>query len=125
MATFIIIILYIVFFKAPKSLRFFEKNQDFFRIFVQEENRWLVRSRLAKSAIAQRQKDFSIELIREAQAEGLLRKDVEARQVCEMLESIIVSFIFNRWQDKPQQERDLKAITAIIVDLFINGTKKR
>lgn len=108
-----------------ERLRFFEKNQDFFRIFVQEENRWLVRSRLAKSAIAQRQKDFSIELIKEAQAEGLLRKDVEARQVCEMLESIIVSFIFNRWKDNPQQERDLKAITAIIVDLFINGTKKR
>ena len=108
-----------------ESLRFFEKDQDFFRIFVQEENRWLVRSRLAKSAIAQKRKDFSIGLIKEAQVEGVIRKDTETRQICEILESIISSFIFSWWQEGPQQARDLKGITGIIVDLFFNGAKKR
>ena len=108
-----------------ENLRFFEKNQDFFRIFVQEENRWLVKSRLAKSAIAQKRKDFSIGLIKEAQVEGVIRKDTETRQICEILESIISSFIFSWWQEGPQQARDLKGITGIIVDLFFNGAKKR
>ena len=108
-----------------ESLRFFEKNQDFFRIFVQEENRWLVRSRLAKSAIAQKQKDFSIELVKEAQAAGLVRSDTDARQICEILESIIVSFIFSWWLGGSQQAKDLKGITGTIMDLFLNGAKKR
>jgi len=108
-----------------ESLRFFEKNQDFFRIFVQEENRWLVRNRLAKSAIAQKRKDFSIELVRKAQAQGVIRKDVEARQICDILESNIVSFIFSWWLEDSQQVQDLKVITGIIVDLFLNGAKKR
>jgi len=108
-----------------ESLRFFEKNQDFFRIFVQEENRWLVRSRLAKSAIAHKRKDYSIELIKEAQAEGVIRKDAEAQQICEILESIITSFTFNWWLQGSQQAKDLKVLSGIIMDLFLNGAKKR
>ncbi len=108
-----------------ESLRFFEKNQDFFRIFVQEENRWLVKSRLAKSTIAQKRKDFSVELIKEAQAAGVIRKGLEARQICEILESIITSFIVNLWQEGAPQARDLKGTTEIIMDLFLSGAKKR
>ncbi|MGA2775821.1 MAG: TetR/AcrR family transcriptional regulator [Candidatus Omnitrophota bacterium] len=107
-----------------ESLRFFEKDQDFFRISVQEESRWSLKSRLAKSAIAQKHKDFFIRLISEAQSEGIIRKDVEAGQISDILESIIVSFVFSWWAKKPQQEKDLKGMAGIILDLFLNGVKK-
>lgn len=108
-----------------ESLRFFEKNQDFFRIFAQEESRWSIKSRLAKSKIAQKRKDFFIGLIKEAQSEGVIRKDAEARQIVDILESIIVSFAFSWWQEGSQREKDLKAMSGIIMDLFLNGAKKR
>ncbi len=78
-----------------ESLRFFEKNKDFFRIFVQEEGRWAIKSRLAKSAIARKRKDFLIELIKQAQSEGLIRNDAEAAQISDILQSVIISFVFN------------------------------
>jgi len=108
-----------------ECLRFFEKNQDFFRIFIQEESRWLVKSRLAKSKIVQKRKDLFIELIKKAQSEGLIRKDAEARQISDILESIITSFIFSWWQEGQQREKDLKGMTGVIMDLFLNGTKKK
>ncbi|MCX5706090.1 MAG: TetR/AcrR family transcriptional regulator [Candidatus Omnitrophica bacterium] len=106
-------------------LRFFEKNQDFFRIFVQEESPWLIKSRLAKSTIAQKRKDFFIELIKAAQSEGVIRKDAEAGQISDILESIIISFIFNWWEEKTLREKDLKEIAGIIMDLFLSGVKKK
>lgn len=108
-----------------ESLRFFEKDQDFFRIFVQEESRWSIKSRLAKSTIVQKRKHFFIELIRQAQSEGVIRKDAESGQIIDLLESIIVSFVFNWWQEGSQREKDLKGMSGIIMDLFLNGAKKR
>ena len=108
-----------------ESLRFFEKDQDFFRIFVQEETRWSIKSRLAKSTIVQKHRDFFIELIKEAQSEGVIRKDAEARQISDILESIIISFVLNWWQEGQQPEKDLKWMAGVIMDLFLSGVKKR
>lgn len=108
-----------------ESLQFFEKDQDFFRIFVQEESHWLIKSRLAKSTIAQERKDFSIELIKEAQSEGVIRKDAEPRQISDILESIITAFVFSWWEEGSRQVKDLKGMAGIITDLFLSGVKKK
>jgi TetR/AcrR family fatty acid metabolism transcriptional regulator len=108
-----------------ESLRFFEKNQDFFRIFVQEESRWSIKSKFAKSTIAQKRKYFFIELIKQAQSEGAIRNDVEVRQISDILESILISFVFSWWQEGSQGEKDLKGMAGVIMDLFLNGVKKR
>ncbi len=108
-----------------ESLWFFEKNQDFFRIFVQEESPWLIKSKLAKSTIAQKRKDFSVELIKEAQAEGVIRRDAQAWQISDIFESIITSFIFSWWHEWSGRKKDLKGMTVAIMDLFMNGVEKR
>ena len=107
-----------------ESLQFFQKDQDFFRIFVQEEGQWSIKSRLAKSVIAQERKNFSIGLIKGAQSEGLIRKDAEPRQISDMLESIITAFIFNWWEQGSQSKQDLKLAAGMIMDLFLNGVKR-
>ena len=108
-----------------ESLQFFQKDQDFFRIFVQQESHWSIKSRLAKSTIAQERKDFSIALIKEAQSEGVIRKDAEPRKISDILESIITAFVFSWWEESVQQTKDLNGITGIILDLFLNGVKKK
>ena len=107
-----------------ESLQFFQKDQDFFRIFVQEESQWSIKSRLAKSAIAQERKSFTIGLIKDAQSEGIIRKDAEPKQISDMLESIITAFISNWWEQGSQPEKNLKNSAGMIMDLFLNGVKK-
>ncbi|MCX5711127.1 MAG: TetR/AcrR family transcriptional regulator [Candidatus Omnitrophica bacterium] len=108
-----------------ESLYFFEKNKDFFRIFIQEETTWSIKSKFAKSIIASKRREAFAELIREAQAEGLIRKDAQPGQIKDLLESILTSFAFSWWQNDSKREKDLKAMTGIIMDLFLNGAKKR
>lgn len=108
-----------------ESLWFFEKNQDFFRIFAQEESRLSIKSRFAKSVIARERKDFLIELIKEAQSQGVVRKDAEAGQISDILHSIIISFVFSWWQEGAGRKKDLKGMLGMIMDLFLNGAGKR
>ncbi|MCX5710222.1 MAG: TetR/AcrR family transcriptional regulator [Candidatus Omnitrophica bacterium] len=108
-----------------ESLRFFEMNKDFFRIFIQEESSLSIKSKLAKSPVASKRREMFNALIKEAQSEGLVRRDIETTQIKELLESILVSFAFNWWKEPSGQEKDLKGMTAIILDLFLNGAKKR
>jgi AcrR family transcriptional regulator len=108
-----------------ESLRFFEEEHDFFQIFVREESCWSIKSKLVKSATAQERKEFAIKLMKEAQAEGVIRKDFLPGQVSDMLESIITAFIFDEWQEGLGRKKDLKATSGIIMDLFLNGVKKR
>lgn len=108
-----------------ECLQFFESNQDFFRIFVQEEGRWSIRSKLEKSAVMLKRKNFFVEIIKEAQGQGTIRKDADPEQVSDILESIISSFIFTWCESRPQEKRDLKAMAGIIMDLFLNGVKNR
>ncbi len=108
-----------------ESLQFFEQNHDFFRIFVQEESHWSIKNRLAKSPLTQKHRDFSIELIRQAQAEGLIRKDTNPRQISDLLESIVTSFIFSLCEKESQEKKDLKETSRLIMDLFLSGAKKQ
>ena len=105
-----------------ESLSFFQKDQDFFRIFVQEESRWSVKSRLAKSKIAQERKEFLTNLIIRAQSDGVIRKDLPALQIMEIFESIVIAFVFNWWQES--NLKDLKGLSEVILDLFLNGAGK-
>lgn len=101
------------------------RSDPFININLLEEGRWAIKSRLTKSAIARKRKDFLIELIKQAQSEGLIRNDAEAAQISDILQSVIISFVFSWWQEGVQQEKDLKGVTVIVMDLFLNGAKKR
>jgi AcrR family transcriptional regulator len=108
-----------------ESLLYFQEDKDFFRIFVQEESPFSIKSRLAKTAISRERKDFSVTLIREAQAEGLLRKDTPPERISDMLESIITAFIFSWCEEGGKPAENLKEAAAMIMDLFLNGVKKK
>jgi len=107
-----------------ESLNFFEKDHDFFRIFVQGETRWSIKNKLAKLTIFQKRKDYFVELVKEAQSEGAVRQDLEARQISDILDSIIITFVYNWLGSRTRQVKDLKGMTGIIMDLFFNGVKK-
>ncbi len=108
-----------------ESLNFFQKENDFFRILIQEESHWTIRRRMAKSAVTQDRRDFLISLIKETQAEGLIRKDLQPRQINDILEGIITASIFSLLEEEASQAKDLKGMVGTIMDLFLNGVKKK
>ena len=108
-----------------ESLNFFQKENDFFRILIQEESHWTIRRRMAKSAVTQDRRDFLISLIKETQAEGLIRKDLQPRQIYDILEGIITASIFSLLEEEASQAKDLKGMVGTIMDLFLNGVKKK
>lgn len=108
-----------------ENLYFFEKNQDFFRIFTSEENKWLVKNKFSNLQVMRKYKEYCVELIRDAQAENLIRGDLEAGKISDVLGSIITSAVFDLVQNGPQQKIDLKSMSDVILDMFFNGAKKK
>ncbi len=108
-----------------EDLSFFEENQDFFRIFISEESRWSAKSKFSKSQIGLKYKEYCTELIKEAQEQNLIRRDLEPKQISDMLGSMVTSFIFDLVQSNSREKIDLKNMASIMLDMFLNGAKKK
>ena len=107
-----------------ENLSFFERNQDFFRIFISEETKLSISSKIAKSSVASRHREFFIELVKMAQAENMIRKDIAASQISGIFESIVTSVIFNWLQTNVTQKEDLKSMSGVIREMFFHGVSK-
>jgi len=108
-----------------ESLLFFEKNQDFFRIFVREESSWSIKSKIAKLPAVNKPKEIFIRAIKQAQDAGLIKDGLDAAHVNIILESIIISSVFRFWEEKKSlQEKERLDMSGMIMDLFLNGAKK-
>lgn len=108
-----------------ENLSFFEKNQDFFRIFTSEENKWLVKNKFSKLQAMLKYKEYCMEFIKQAQEENFIRRDFEPQQISDVLGSILVSVIFDLVQSKSPQKTDLKNMTDVVLDMFFNGAIKK
>jgi len=107
-----------------ENLAFFQKNQDFFRIFVSEESEWSIKRKISKSSVMTKHREYFVELIKLAQAQHLLRKDVDSKQIANIFGSILTAVIFN-WLEEHPEEKDLKGMSGIVLDMFLNGAGKR
>ena len=107
---------------VQEGLVFFEKNQDFFRIFISEGNELLSERRILKSPTGLQMQEYTTSLLKEAQKQGVVSRDFDAGQIAEVFSSIIKTII-QRWMEEKEGKNDnLIGLSDVILRLFLNGT---
>jgi AcrR family transcriptional regulator len=106
-----------------EKLSFFERNQNFFRIFVSERNKSqeIKVGRLHKLSVVMQHKEFVVELIKLAQEQKIIRNDFAARQIADILISIFMPVVFNWLKEEPKGMKNLSRMSSFILDMFLNG----
>lgn len=109
------------------STAFFDKNQDFFRIFISERTKVQVvkDSKFSRSSVLSRHREFVVDLIRACQQDNLIRGDLAPRQLADIFTTIFMAFIFDWVKEGKQEEKDLSALPELILDTFLNGAKHK
>ncbi|MDD5128681.1 MAG: TetR/AcrR family transcriptional regulator [Candidatus Omnitrophica bacterium] len=106
---------------VQEGLSFFEKNQDFFRIFISEEDGYFSERKILKSSTGLQTQEYTAGLLREAQKKGLISKDFDAEQIAEVFTSIIKTIILNWLQKKDVRNNNLIDLSGTILRLFLKG----
>ena len=106
-----------------EKLSFFERNQDFFRIFVSERGKFqaMRASKDPKSRIVVQHKEFVSELIKIGQKQKIIRGDFNSAQIADIFISIIMAVVFNWLQHGTRSLGNLKQKSGFILDMFLNG----
>lgn len=109
---------------VQEGLVFFEKNQDFFRIFISEGNDLISERKLLKSPIGLQMQEYTTSLIKEAQEQGVVSRDFEAGHIAEVFTAIIKTIILKWLQEKEEKDDNLIDLSGVILRLFLNGAAK-
>jgi len=110
---------------VQEGLAFFEKNQDFFCIFISEGNELLSERRILKSPTGLQMQEYTTSLLKEAQKQGVVSRDFDAGQIAEVFTSIIKTII-QRWLEEKKENNDnLIDLSGVILRLFLNGAAKK
>lgn len=110
---------------VQEGLVFFEKNQDFFRIFISEGNELLSERRILKSRTGLQMQEYTTSLLKEAQEQGVVSRDFDAGQIAEVFTSIIKTII-QRWLEEKKEKNDnLIDLSGVILRLFLSGTANK
>lgn len=109
-----------------ESLNFFEKNQNFFRIFFSERSKGqiLKEGKLSKSSVMRQHKVLVEELISAGQKQKVIRNDFSAKQIADILGAIFMTVIFD-WLKEGLKNKNLNAMADFIMDIFFTGVKNR
>lgn len=111
-----------------EALGYFEKNEDFFRIFTSEWSRlhWVLESSARSASHLQQLDHFPVivDIVKEGQRLRILRDDYGSRQMTEILISIMSSVIFT-WLQGKRGEKGLRDESGFILELFLNGARKQ
>lgn len=110
---------------VQEGLVFFEKNQDFFRIFISQGSELFSESKIMKSLIGQQMQEYTRSLMKEAQAQGVVSKDFDAGQIGEVFTAIIKTIILGWLQEKKRKSENLIDLSETILKLFLNGVASR
>ncbi|MDD5585044.1 MAG: TetR/AcrR family transcriptional regulator [Candidatus Omnitrophica bacterium] len=110
-----------------ESLSYFQRNQDFFKIFFSERTKGqLVKdAKFSKSPIMAQNKELVLKIIRSGQEQKVVRNDFEAAQISDILGSIFMNVVFDLFKDAPRDESKLKEMSGFILDIFLNGAGKK
>ncbi len=106
-----------------ETLSFFERNQNFFRIFFSERNKSQVfkAGKLHKLSVVMQHKEFVVELIKLAQEQRVIRSDFAAKQIADILTSVLMSVVFNWLKEESKGIAHLSSMSGFILDMFLNG----
>lgn len=109
-----------------ENLSFFERNQDFFRIFVSEGNKSqaIKVGRFHKLSVVKQHREFVTELVKLGQEQRLIRNDFSPNQIAEILIPIFMSVIFNWLKEESKGAKNLGRMSGFILDIFLNGAGK-
>lgn len=109
-----------------ENLSFFERNQNFFRIFVSERNKshTIKVNKLHKSSVVMEHKEFVAELVKFAQEEQVIRSDYSSKQIADILVSVLMSVVFNWLKEEPKSAKNLSQMPDFVLDMFLNGAGK-
>jgi len=111
---------------VQEKLSFFERNQDFFRIFVSEGNKSqsIKVGRFHKLSVIKQHREFVAELVKLGQEERLIRSDFSPKQIADILIPIFMSVVFNWLKEESKGARSLSRMSGFILDMFLNGAGK-
>ncbi len=111
---------------VQEKLSFFERNQDFFRIFVSEGNKSqsIKVGRFHKLSVIKQHREFVAELVKLGQEERLIRSDFSPKQIADILIPIFMSVVFNWLKEESKGARNLSRMSGFILEMFLNGAGK-
>ncbi len=112
-----------------EELRYFEENQDFFRIYFSERDglNWTIKNKISRLAVNRMMEylDYIDGLVRQAQKEGYVRKELDAKRVAFLLASLIKSAVFP-WLQKPDSGKDdFRELPGFVLEVFYRGVGTR
>lgn len=113
---------------VEEQLSYFEKNEDFFKIYFSERNNvnWTIKHRIPQKTMERflHYLDYIASIIKAAQADRVVRGDFPAQKMAHMLAAILNSVIFP-WIRREHNGRSLKDMSGFILDMFFNGAKAK
>lgn len=109
-----------------EKLSFFERNQDFFRIFISEKSKFqaIKASKCSKSSVIVQHKELVNELIKAGQEQRIIRADFHSEQIADIFTSMFMAVVFDWFRDGSKSLKNVKQMSAFILDMFFNGAKK-
>ncbi|MDD4894369.1 MAG: TetR/AcrR family transcriptional regulator [Candidatus Omnitrophica bacterium] len=109
---------------VKEALVFFENNQDFFRIFISDENELFAEKNLLKSNTALEMHLYTTSLLKEAQKQGVVSADFETERLADVFSAIVKTIIMKWLQEKDSNRGSLVNLSGLILRLFLNGAAK-
>jgi AcrR family transcriptional regulator len=114
---------------VEQQLSYFEENEDFFRIYFSERGglRWTIKDKISRSAVDEFLKylDYIAELIKLAQREGAIKKELDAKRTAYLLASMMNATVFPWLREEPRQKERLKGLSKYVLEVFFEGVGKK
>jgi len=107
------------------SLTYFQENREFFRIFSHEEIGLLAEKMILKSPVFCEYSKYSKDLLKEAQAQGLIDKCYDLNELTEVLRSLIKMAVTNWIKEGKRRETNLVDKADVILNMFLHGVAKK
>ena len=107
-----------------EQLSFFEKNEDFFRIYFSERGiLWTIKDKISRSAVNRFiiYLDYVTELIKEAQKKGIIRKELNPKRTAYLLAGMMNATIFPWLRDRSSRKERLRDLSKFVLDVFYEG----
>lgn len=120
---------------VQEHLSYFEKNEDFFRIYFAERgNRWVVKDRVSQKTAQtfMNYLEYIASLIKTAQEEKIIRNDCPPKKIAFILASMLNALVFPWLRREPGGSSNVKPaangkglsdMSGFILDMFFNGVK--
>lgn len=107
------------------QLKFFVNNEDFFRIYFSERGGlgWTIKDKPSTSTVNLffELLDYLVDLIKQAQLEGIIKADYHPQKVAYILLASINSIIIPWLRNSTREKEDILNQSSLILKVFLNG----